>query len=130
MFANCLHTKTWFVHVSGREIFFSLNCDKSAVGSNWNSENSQNVKNLVYCKKMGFSRRNSNFFKNAICGKCFSRKRFKWYFVMKWYFVILSTLFLRFFWQKVGRNLLFEKIETMMKKSILKKPFLPSRRHL
>ena len=40
MFANCVHTKTMSIHVSEREIFFSLNCKKIAAECDWNSENS------------------------------------------------------------------------------------------
>ena len=48
MFANCVYTKTMFVHVSEREIFFSLNSSKFAVKCHWKSKNSRNVQNLVF----------------------------------------------------------------------------------
>ena len=48
VFANYVHTKTMFFHVSEREIFFSLNCSKFAIECDWNSENSQEVQNLGF----------------------------------------------------------------------------------
>ena len=51
MLANCVHTKTMFVHVSDREIFFSLTCGKFAAECHWNSKNSQNVQNLGFLEK-------------------------------------------------------------------------------
>ena len=58
MFAYCVDTKTTFVHVPEREIFFSLNCSKFAVECDWNSKNSQNVQNLsLFGKIHGFFRK-------------------------------------------------------------------------
>ena len=52
MSAHCVHTETMFVHVSEREIFFSLNFSKIAVECDWNSKVSQNVQNLFFFGKI------------------------------------------------------------------------------
>ena len=51
MFANCVHTKTMFVHVSEPEGFLSLNCSKFAAKCDWNEKNSRNVQNLGFLWK-------------------------------------------------------------------------------
>ena len=108
MFANCVHTKTMFVHVSEREIFFSLNCSKFTVQCDWNSKNSQNVQNL------GFSEKNLEIFQNRYMWQIFSRTRLKWYFFLKMPFHLIFEVFLA----TIRKNL---KLENMKKQSILKK---------
>ena len=73
MFANCVHTKTMFVHLSEREIFFSLNYSEFAVECDWNSKNSQNVQNLFFFGKIdgSFRKKPLNFSKIAACDKFF-----------------------------------------------------------
>ena len=51
MFANWVHTKTMFIHISEREIFFSQNCSKFAVECDWNSKISQNIQKLGILEK-------------------------------------------------------------------------------
>ena len=97
MFANCDHTKTMFVHVSEREIFFSLNCSKFAEECDWNSKNSQKVQNLgCFWKNTCFFSKTLKFLKIATCGNffldCVSISIFSWKY--------LSILFLRLLWQK------------------------------
>ena len=129
MFANCVHTKTMFVHVSDREIFFSLNCSKFAVECDWNSENSQNVQNLFFFGKIYgfFSKKTLKFFKIATYGKFFLEYVSNGIFSWKWF----STLFLGFFGKnqkkfKVGKVRKYdEETEYFEKKS-----FHPSKRHL
>ena len=77
MFANCVHIKTMFVHVSKRETFCQLNCSKFAVECDWNGRNSQNVQNLVFSKK------NHEIFQNHHMWQILSRMRLKWYFFEK-----------------------------------------------
>ena len=50
-FANSVHTKTMFVHISDRE-FFSPNCRKFSVECDWNSKNSRNVQNSGFFGKI------------------------------------------------------------------------------
>ena len=81
MFSNYVHTKTMFVHVSEREIFFSLDCSKLAVECDWNSENSQNVQSLgFFGKKDVFFEKKLEIFQNPHMRYNFSRMRLKWYF--------------------------------------------------
>ena len=65
-FANCVYTKTMFVHVSERELLFSLNWRKFAVERDWNRGNSQNFQNLGFFGKNRwvFSRKNLQVFEN------------------------------------------------------------------
>ena len=93
LFANCVHTKTMFVHVSKGEIF-SLTCSKFAVECDWNSRNSQNVQN--FC----FFRKNLETFQNRYMWQIFSRMRLKWFFSLK----ICFHLIVEVFWQKSEKN--------------------------
>ena len=70
MFANCVHTKTMFVHVSEHEVFFSLNCSKFAEECDWNSNNSQKVQTLGFFGKIDWfsSKKTLKYFKIATCG--------------------------------------------------------------
>ena len=71
MFANCVNTKTMFVHGSEQEIFFSLSCCKFAVECDWNRKNSQKVQNLSFFGKIDgyFRKKTLNFFKTSTSGK-------------------------------------------------------------
>ena len=92
-----------FVHVSERETFFSLNCSKFAVESDWNSKNSQNVR--IFFGEI------DGFFKIATCAKFFSRMRLKWYFFFGMSFILICEDFLT----KFRKNLNLEKLESLMK---------------
>ena len=123
MFANCVHTKMMFIHVSDREIYFSQNCSKFAVKCNWNSKKSQNVQTLVFWKKKCFFRKKMlKIFKITACGKFFLKSVSKG--------IVLKNVFPPYFWGFFGKNqkkLKLEKLENMMKKqSILKKKILSS----
>ena len=63
MFANCVHTKTLFVHVSDRE-FFSRNSSKFAIECDWNSKNSPNDQNLGFYGKIDVFFSNLENFQN------------------------------------------------------------------
>ena len=91
MFANCDHTKMMLVHVSEREISFSLNCSKFAAECEWNSKNTQNVQNLDF-----FWKKNLEIFQNRYMWQIFSRMRLKWYFFLNMSF----NLIFKVFWQK------------------------------
>ena len=127
MFANCVHTKTMFVHVSECKLFFSLKCSKFAVECEWNNKNCQNSQSLEFFGKIArFFGKTLNFFKIATCDfpECVSNGIFSW--------KCLSSHFLRLFLAKIRKNLKFEKLENMMKKQsfMKKKRFRPSKRHL
>ena len=66
MFANYVHTKTMFVHVSESEVFFSRICSsKFAVECDWSSKNPQNFENLSFLEKIaGFFEKNLEIFQN------------------------------------------------------------------
>ena len=77
MFANCLYTKTMFVHVSEGEIFtkFALECD-------WKSKKSQSVQNLVIFRNRFFfenfseSPHVANFFLECVSNGIFLKMSF------------------------------------------------------
>ena len=96
MFANCVHTKTMFIHVSEREIFFSLNCSKFAVECDSNSKNSQNVQNLGFFGKIDafFRKKNLQIFQNRYMWQIFSRMRLNKYFFLKMSFHLIFEVFL------------------------------------
>ena len=94
------------------------NCSKFAVERDWNNRISRNDQTSGFFREIdGFSEmKNLIFFKNAACGKFFSRMRLKWYFSWK----CLPTLFLRFFGQN-QKKIKWEKLENMMKKQSISK---------
>ena len=105
MFTNWVHTKTMFVHVSEREIFFPLNYSTFVVEGDWNSKNSQNVQNLDFFGKMDvfFWKKTLKFFKIATCGKFFLERVSNGIF-------FLENVFPLYFWGFYGKNLKKTKV--------------------
>ena len=66
IFANCVHAKTMFAHVSDRTKFFWANCSALALECDWNSKSSQNVENLGFFGKVDefFSKKSLQIFEN------------------------------------------------------------------
>ena len=95
MFANCVHTKTMFVHVSEHEFIFSLNCSKFAVECDSNSRNSQNVQYLGFFRKKSwvFSKKNLEFYQNRYMWEIFSRMGLKWFFFLEMSFHLIFEIF-------------------------------------
>ena len=123
MFANCVHTKTMFVHVSKRGLFFSLNCRKFTVECDWYSKISQNVQKLGVFGKIGgfFSKKNHEIFQNRymwqIFPECVSKGIFSWKRLLP---------FLRFF----GKNQKKFKVRKVGKYDELTEYFGKKRFHL
>ena len=126
MFANGVHAKTMFVHISDREIFSPSNCSKFAVECDWNGKNFKTFRIRWWClenKKITcfFLKKNLEIFQNREMWQFFSKCVSNGIISYK----SLSTLFLRFFWPKFRKNIKLEKLENRMK-SILKKKTLSS----
>ena len=109
MFANCVHTKKMFVHVSEREIFFSLNCSKFAVECDWSGKNSQNVQKFGFFleKYLGFFEEKPWNFSESL-----HVTNFFWNASLMVFF--LENVFPPYFWRflaKIRENLKLEKLE-------------------
>ena len=94
MFADCVHTKTMFVHVSQYGVFL-INCSKFVVEEDWNSKNAQNVQNLFFFleKKMGFFDKNLRDFSKSLKVAISSRMRLKWHCFIKISFHLIFEVF-------------------------------------
>ena len=79
MFANCVHTRSMFLHVFEREIFFSINFSKIAVECDWNGKK---FKIWVFLEKYKglFLKKILKVLQNRYMWQIFSRTRLKWFF--------------------------------------------------